>query len=429
MYSGKPCGHLPESGWYSGMILVLQALNHITSAISHNQAHYSTEVCTLLEMAKRPPPLAPEVLKRLAEIHENVQGIHRAQAVMQQEVLAARSANSEQNTVIQNMIQDVIVRMSGMSLSDGPHAPTPVLKKPESQFPGNRKWTWPGPQYDRKKVPYNHLGEGRGWEFERLTEEEWSYRKTSQAWSDVPLVVNTDGDALWRVRDSQAWRKVTLSGQSDESRPDCVTGEKRKHIVELHASEPALKKMKPKHDLDEVDQMSASPEATHLMPVRQPPHPIQHPDPDSHAQAGPSRVARKTLDWEMEDDTLFPPSPHVLPSARQHSPPGRQAVPPDVDTRHDARQKAVKLQTARTTLHHAQENYDLLYGQSMNLNAELTAWSVEYGGLPEGSEAQMAQQIIGADLLNELDLLNQELQKAKDAHQAAIKAVKLLENV
>ncbi|THH29459.1 hypothetical protein EUX98_g4729 [Antrodiella citrinella] len=299
----------------------------------------------------------------------------------------------------------------------------------KSQFPGNRKWTWPGPQYDRKKVPYDHLGEGRGWEFERLTEEEWSYRKTSQAWSDVPLVVNTDGDALWRVRDSQAWRKVTLSGQSDESRPDRVAGEKRKHVVELHASEPALKKMKPKHDLDEVDRMSASPEATHLTPVRQPPRPIRRPDPDSHAQAGPSRVARETLDWEMEDDTLFPPSPHVLPSARQHSPPGRQAVPPDVDTRRDARQKAVKLQTARTTLRHAQENYDLLYGQSMTLNAELTAWSVEYGGVPEGSEAQMAQQIIGADLLNELDLLNQELQKAKDARQAAIKAVKLLENV
>ncbi|THH26555.1 hypothetical protein EUX98_g7634 [Antrodiella citrinella] len=111
-------------------IAVLRALNHVTSAILHDQAHYSTEVRTLLEAAKRPPPLAPEVLKGLAEIHENVQSVHRTQAVMHQDALASRSANSAQNTAIRDLIQDVIVRMNGMSLSGGPRAPTPALKRP-----------------------------------------------------------------------------------------------------------------------------------------------------------------------------------------------------------------------------------------------------------------------------------------------------------
>ncbi|THH18738.1 hypothetical protein EUX98_g8905 [Antrodiella citrinella] len=126
--NGKLLNDFPRR--WSEFTAVLRALNHITGAISHDQTHYSTEVRTLIEAAKRPPPLAPEVLKGFSEIHENVQSVHRTQAVMQQEMLAARSANSAQNTAIRDMIQDVIVRMNGMSLSGGLRAPTPALKKP-----------------------------------------------------------------------------------------------------------------------------------------------------------------------------------------------------------------------------------------------------------------------------------------------------------
>lgn len=35
---------------------------------------------------------------------------------------------------------------------------------------GKLNWTWPGPNYSRKKVPYGLIGIGQGWEFEPLTE-------------------------------------------------------------------------------------------------------------------------------------------------------------------------------------------------------------------------------------------------------------------
>ncbi|THH21515.1 hypothetical protein EUX98_g8366 [Antrodiella citrinella] len=286
---------------------------------------------------------------------------------------------------------------------------------------GRVNWTWPGPHYDRKKVPYNLIGIGQGWEFERLTEGEMSYRKTSKAWADVPLVVNANGAVLWRVRDSMTWRKATSSGASDpnpEPHRDPGGGDKRKHAVESNDSESGRKKMK--HDADEEHRSSVPPE-----PMR-----TRRPDPDSHAQAGPSRVAGATFDWEMYDDS--PPSPLVHPSdPRPPSPAAPQAVPANVsvESLREARQKAAKLRTAKTVLRQASDNYSALCEEMKALNNEMDLWTAELAHLVEDSDAWIAHRVIGEELSNEVESLGVQLQSRKNARIAALKAVALLEGV
>ncbi|THH14428.1 hypothetical protein EUX98_g9613, partial [Antrodiella citrinella] len=286
---------------------------------------------------------------------------------------------------------------------------------------GRVNWTWPGPHYDRKKVPYNLIGIGQGWEFERLTEGEMLYRKTSKAWADVPLVVNANGAVLWRVRDSMTWRKATSSGASDpnpEPHRDPGGGKKRKHTIESNDSESGRKKMK--HDADEEHRSSVPPE-----PIR-----TRRPDPDSHAQAGPSRVAGATFDWEMYNDS--PPSPLVHPSdPRPPSPAAPQAVPANVsvESLREARQKAAKLRTAKTVLRQASDNYSALCEEMKALNNEMDLWTAELAHLVEDSDTWIAHRVIGEELSNEVESLGVQLQSRKDARNAALKAVALLEGV
>ncbi|THH17735.1 hypothetical protein EUX98_g9072 [Antrodiella citrinella] len=68
--------------------------------------------------------------------------------------------------------------------------------------------TWvPGPEYDYRTHPVGPMGPGLGWQFEYFTEEEQAYEIDSDAYGQIPLVVDEVGNVLYRVWDSQRHKK------------------------------------------------------------------------------------------------------------------------------------------------------------------------------------------------------------------------------